>query len=282
MKTVLETHAADVAEHYEKHVIEYEKLRLESDSPVEYALTKRTLDRWIEDGSSVLDVGTGVGHYAVHLAQRGCKLHIADICPSFLELTRERLCEGGLISSLLSSNFASATDLHFQKDASVDCVLMLGPLYHLVDNEDRMRAVHEANRVLKKGGLLFAAGINRLAILHEIFNSSRFFGESKVSIETLQGKLAEYCKTGISDPSIFPPLGNAYCCTIEEFQKLFDGQFLQVDLLGLESFSAFKQKALFDYSSTELPLWLSILEQTARTAEGIASSEHILFVGKKL
>jgi len=48
-------------------------------------------------------------------------------------------------------------------DASVDVVLMLGPLYHLIGVADRRRALEEALRVLRPGGVLVAAAIGRWA-----------------------------------------------------------------------------------------------------------------------
>jgi SAM-dependent methyltransferase len=50
-------------------------------------------------------------------------------------------------------------------DGTADVVLLLGPLYHLIEPADRRRALDEAHRVLKPGGLLVAAGIGRLAWL---------------------------------------------------------------------------------------------------------------------
>lgn len=210
-----------VSEHYENSVIDYEKIRLEQDSPVEFAVTLRLLDQWIDNQSTVLDIGVGVGHYAHHLAKRGCSLHLADICDSFLNLTQKRLSDDPLCNCILSSTRTSATNLHMIGDASVDCVLMLGPLYHLIEKSQRDLAVREAHRVLKKGGILFAAGINRLAILHELFNSNRFFKDKKIDIAKINVKLEEYCRTGINDKTIFPPLGDAYCATVEEFRALF-------------------------------------------------------------
>ncbi|MCH9611765.1 MAG: 2-methoxy-6-polyprenyl-1,4-benzoquinol methylase, mitochondrial [Chlamydiia bacterium] len=281
MELSLEPHISSVAEHYEEHVIDYEKIRLEHDSPVEFALTLRLLDQWVSKGAVVVDVGVGVGHYATHLAQRACLLHLVDICESFLKLTSEKLQQTNLTSRLLSSHRASATHLSFLEDESVDCVLMLGPFYHLTEGEDRQRAAKEAHRVLKKGGVFFASGINRIALLRELFGKERFFGEERVCIETLEGELEHFCATGISNKALFPPLGDAYCCTAEELQTLFAPHFTQVELLGLESFSAFHQKRLFDYTPSEISLWLSLLEKSARTHEGVGASEHILYVGKK-
>jgi hypothetical protein len=48
-------------------------------------------------------------------------------------------------------------------DGSVQAVLLLGPLYHLVESHDRAQALAEAHRVLRSGGTLFAAAISRFA-----------------------------------------------------------------------------------------------------------------------
>ena len=42
-------------------------------------------------------------------------------------------------------------------------VLLMGPLYHLLTREDRMKTLSEANRVLKEGGILVAAGISKFS-----------------------------------------------------------------------------------------------------------------------
>ena len=48
-------------------------------------------------------------------------------------------------------------------EASVDAVLLLGPLYHLRRRPDRVRALTEARRVVRPGGPVFAAAISRWA-----------------------------------------------------------------------------------------------------------------------
>lgn len=281
MSTNLDPQAHRVATHYEENVLDYEKIRLEQDSPVEFELTTRTMNKWIKNGSVVLDVGVGVGHYASQLAQRGCKLHLVDICESFLKLSLERMAQNHLSDNVLSSTRSSATDLDFIPDNSVDCVLMLGPFYHLVDKKQRERAVVEACRVLKTGGLFFAATINRLGIFHELFKTDRYFDNTKINIQEISKELDEFYKTGVTNENIFKPLGDGYCATIDEFTGLFSTLFTQVDFLGLESFSAYKQKIIFEKKPEEVEIWLSILEKTARSIEGMGTSEHLLYVGRK-
>ncbi|NNU78136.1 class I SAM-dependent methyltransferase [Clostridium estertheticum] len=48
-------------------------------------------------------------------------------------------------------------------DDSADIVLLMGPLYHLQNRDDRLQVLNEAKRVLKKGGLLFSVGISKFS-----------------------------------------------------------------------------------------------------------------------
>lgn len=47
-------------------------------------------------------------------------------------------------------------------------VLLLGPLYHLTERNERLTAVVEVMRVLRPDGLLFAAAISRFAALLDL------------------------------------------------------------------------------------------------------------------
>lgn len=111
----------------------------------------------------VLDVGGGAGAYALWLARSGYSVHLID--PVALHVTQA--WERSLAQQphrLASVLVGDARQLE-QEPRSADVVLMLGPLYHLTSREDRLLALGEAKRVLKKGGWLFAAAISRFASL---------------------------------------------------------------------------------------------------------------------
>ncbi len=123
---------------------DYEVVRLEQHSPVEYAITLRYIQRYITDGVTVADIGAGAGHYSESLARRNCSVHLVDVAQRLLDAAVARLTEAGLERQIASVTRASATALSFLPDACCDVVLVLGPLYHLGLTEERSRAIAEA------------------------------------------------------------------------------------------------------------------------------------------
>jgi ubiquinone/menaquinone biosynthesis C-methylase UbiE len=113
--------------------------------------------------ATVLDVGGGSGVYACWLAARGYRVHLVDAVTLHVEQAREASARqpGTPVASL---RLGDARRLE-EADASVDAVLLLGPLYHLTEHADRVDALTEARRVLKPDGLLFAAAVGRYASL---------------------------------------------------------------------------------------------------------------------
>ena len=127
---------------------------------VERARTEDVLERRLPPPPArVLDVGGGTGVYARWLAGRGYEVHLVDPVPRHVEEAR---AQAG--PPLARAVVGDARRLD-EADGSADVVLLLGPLYHLVDRDDRIRALAEAGRVARAGGLIVAAAISRHASL---------------------------------------------------------------------------------------------------------------------
>lgn len=142
-----------------------EESRLLEWGKLEFWRTQELLARYLpEPPATIYDVGGGAGIYAYPLAQQGYTVHLIDAVPLHIEQA------AGVESSapLASMAVGDARGLEFP-DASADAVLLLGPLYHLTEREDRLAAIREAHRVLKSGGWLFAATISRFASLRDGF-----------------------------------------------------------------------------------------------------------------
>jgi 2-polyprenyl-3-methyl-5-hydroxy-6-metoxy-1,4-benzoquinol methylase len=139
-----------------------EETRLESGAfRLEATRTRELIQRHLPNApGAVLDVGGAAGVYALWLAELGYSVHLIDAVPRLVEIARTRSERAA--HPLAGCRVGDARQLA-EPDNSVDVVLLLGPLYHLVDARGRQTALLEAARVLRPEGLLFAAGICRFA-----------------------------------------------------------------------------------------------------------------------
>ena len=134
------------------------------DGLLEYARMRELIQRFLPSPPGViLDVGGGPGRYSCWLAEVGYDVHLIDPAEIHVRQAREA-SESQPDQPLASVTRGDARSL-YHGDTSVDAVLLMGPLYHLTARDDRLRALREAHRVLKSGGVLIAKAINRFASL---------------------------------------------------------------------------------------------------------------------
>ena len=132
---------------------------------LEWARTWVLLQRHLPDPkATIVDVGGGPGAYAIPLALAGHDVHLIDAMPLHVAQARQAAAAAGI--TLASTEVGDARELALP-DASADAVLLLGPLYHLLEEAERVAALAEARRVLRPGGVLAAVAVSRFASLIE-------------------------------------------------------------------------------------------------------------------
>lgn len=150
----------DIVAHYQEG---REQERLSAGvGQLEYVRTQELLRRFLPASpATVLDIGGGTGVYAFWLASLGYSVHLVDAMPLHIAQAQEIALQPRM-PSLASMSVGDA--LHLDHAAgSADAVLLMGPLYHLTEREDRIRALQEAFRTLRPGGVVCAVGISRFA-----------------------------------------------------------------------------------------------------------------------
>lgn len=154
------TEKSIIAEAYDKGVWE-EYTRLDSTVAfrAEYLLITHLINKYIKSGSVVYDIGAGPGRYTEFLLQNQCKVGAIDLSGKSIAALRERL-EGKFDKKLLFAEKSCATQIMKINDSSADAVLLMGPMYHLTCGDERNFALIQANRILKKGGVIFTVFLN--------------------------------------------------------------------------------------------------------------------------
>jgi len=126
---------------------------------IEYERTKEIILRYLPKEKAIIyDVGGGIGVYSKWLSKLGHEVNLIELSPNAVEYAKKinALTE----SPIHSIEVGDARNIN-RADESADIVLLMGPMYHLINIEDRLKSLNEARRVLKNGGLLVCAGITR-------------------------------------------------------------------------------------------------------------------------
>jgi SAM-dependent methyltransferase len=111
--------------------------------------------------SGILDVGGATGVHANWLADLGYRVEIVDITPRHVEKANADLATKGV-----KAQIGDARQL-VQCDDTFDAALLFGPIYHLVNEDDRILALREARRTVRHGGVVAIAAVSRFASLFD-------------------------------------------------------------------------------------------------------------------
>lgn len=117
---------------------------------VEYRTTMRYIHRYLQPGARILEIGAGTGRYSLALAAEGYAVTAVELIPYNLSLLREKI----MPAMSIETYEGNALDLSFLPSGGYDMVLLLGPLYHLYREEDKIQALTEALRLTKSGGVV--------------------------------------------------------------------------------------------------------------------------------
>lgn len=139
---------------------------------VEFFTTVRYIEKYLKPGARILDIGAGAGEYSLYFAGKGYDVSALELSENNIRAFRKKIKETHRID-LVQGN---AMDLSRYADESFDIVLLLGPLYHLKNDEDKKKCIAEAQRVCKPDGKIFFAFIsNDMVILTEFSYRPDYF-----------------------------------------------------------------------------------------------------------
>lgn len=267
-----------VVEYYSKSFCEDMRLEMDSGGNIEWVRTIDIFERFLPPApSSVIDFGGGTGAYSLWLLEKGYEVHLVDLVPAHVEAARKKLEDSGNHAKW-TATVGDARKIDFA-DSSTDIVLFMGPLYHIQKAEERIRALHQAARVLKPGGYLFCVIISKFASYIDGLVSGYIRDPEFRKI--VKGDLKDSCHSNpTGKPEYFT---NAYFQHPDEFKmELQKAGFINIRLIGIEGL-LWASKDLHSLREDN-KAWEASLE-FMRAVESdnsiIGISPHIMGVGMK-
>jgi SAM-dependent methyltransferase len=251
---------------------EWQRLDNPYEGLIEQELHRRAFAELVPAGARVLDVGGGPGKWTIWLLRRGHRVVLGDLSPRMLQIARRELEAAGEVAEQVVE--LDARDLSRFAPAEFDMVLLLGPLYHLVDAVDREMAVREARRVLRPGGLLLATVMTRYAwSLGALLES----GSSRVADVRAMLQDGVYRS---SEPGRFT---EAFLFRPVDIAPFFEASgFATVRTLASQSFLYLAQEQVAELRERDPDAYAALIE-IAYAAAGDPSilgiSNHVLYAG---
>jgi SAM-dependent methyltransferase len=261
----------DISAYYDRGK---EQARLVTEHSLERVRTCELLERFLPAAPArVLDVGGGPGVYADWLADRGYDVHLVDPVPLHVEQAAA-VAQGRYTVALGDARALDASD------ESVDVVLLFGPLYHLIDAEDRARTLAEAIRVVRRGGLVLAAAINRWAGLLDVVVHEY----DHVAPDALLAYVEGFATTGCQRAGETPGFTTAYFHRAAELRAELEQSGLDgVQVLGIEGPGGWVTDAIDRLAD---PRRRELLLRAAELVEGdpelAGLSPHLLGIGRRV
>ena len=209
---------SNIERHYNKHPEDLRLLRRHG--IVEFETTMHHLRRFLRPGFRLLDIGAGTGRYTSALMAEGYDVKAVELVKRNIDVFLKREPTADVVQG-------DARNMPFLPSASADVTLLLGPLYHLIGDEEKLKALCEAKRVTKPGGLIFVAYLmNEYSILSYCFDEDRIGGlmergavDEDFHIQASQDELYDYVRledidrldrmAGLERVTIFSPDGPA-------------------------------------------------------------------------
>jgi 2-polyprenyl-3-methyl-5-hydroxy-6-metoxy-1,4-benzoquinol methylase len=263
-----------IVEGYYDANTQYEWERLGVRHRTEYAVTMRAFADYLpRTQATVLDIGGGPGRYAVALSQQGYEVSLLDLSENNLSWARAKAQEAGV--TLAACARGNAVDLSAFHTENFDVVLLMGPLYHLVREEDCYIALSEAVRVLRPGGVLCVSFITRYAPLQDAAKRQpAWVVEHAEEIERI-------LETGVLTDS-WGGFTDAYYAHPMEVRPMIESHGVTtLDLIAAEGIVGWIEEAVNATTGEVWDAWVRLNYRLGKDPSVHGAAAHLLHIGRK-
>lgn len=239
----------------------------------EFLITTHFIDRYVHAGDKVLDIGGGPGRYSLYLAEKDCDVTLYDLSDENVKFALEQAEERKLnIKGIVGD--ARNVDEGFNNE-KFDYILLMGPMYHLLEEPDRIKSVNSALRLLKDGGIIFISFINMFAGMIYAMKIDPEIINDKTEAEFYSTVLANKSFTGQAFTQAFFIQQNE----VLPFMKQFPLDKLH--FIGQEGITSPCEENIMNQPKDIVDSWIDMAIKLCEREELLSWSEHLMYIGRK-
>lgn len=213
----------------------------------------------------IADIGAGTGRYSVELCHRGYDVTAVELVKHNLEILRAK-------HENIKTWQGDARNLSFLDDKSFDITLLFGPLYHLHGDEEKLKALAEARRITKKGGIILVA-----YVMNEYSVISYCFKEHKWSEVAEKGGLSPDFHTICTEEDLYDYV------RLEDINRLNKAAGLErIKIISADGAADYMRRELNEMSPEEFEAFCSFQLAIAERPELVGAGSHCVDILKNV
>lgn len=233
----------------------------------EYLTTMKYIEKYLKPDSKILEIGAGTGRYSIALADMGYSIDAVELVSHNVNILKSKIKSNHNIR-VYEGN---ACDLSFIDSDTYDIVLLLGPMYHLYNDDDKHKAISEAIRVAKKGGVIYSAYCNNDTSIYMLFYRHNI-------VNYIKNNYVDKDFHANSVPELVFELYRK--SDIDELMKPYDVSRLH--FVGVDMLSYIFDNSFDDLTDEEFELYMKYIYSICEREDMVGLSIHMLDIFRKL
>lgn len=241
---------------------------------IEFMSTMYLIEKYFPKEGDAIDIGCGPGRYSIELLKKGYNVTLFELSDEELKLAKRKIEEEGLKAHDYICE--DALNLHLLESEKYDVLLLMGPMYHVLNETDRVKILKEARRILKDDGIALISYINSWGCLKSgVTEFSEVFSDLQ--------NVYNYLDEQKFDPNT--SFTNLYMTTpINALKEITEAGFNIISYAGAESFLSGIESRVIELAEEDKNVYNNLLKVASETCECPQyrdATEHIHILVRK-